>query len=351
MEGEINQIQTSLLLLKGEAQSLEREIELSQNQLKKINSLKGQLKKTLEEEKRKLSRLLEGIEETNRTLSNLLKERRELLKREEEIRQKLSLLEENLEKEKEEKSRLLLELSRLEEKLNSLFGEGEEIPLSGETLEELKRKLLSVERELSSLGSVNFRADREYGEVLQRYREYKEKYTTLLREKRAIKEFIAEMERHKERIFLETFRQINRNLKEIFSFLSPGGQARMELEKPQDIFNGGINMVVKPRGKEVKYLEAMSGGEKTLAALSLIFALQRYKPAPFYYFDEVDAHLDEANALKVGELIKRYSREAQFIVVTLRESVAYLADRLIGVTARGGVSEVYILDPSTLKGE
>ena len=96
-------------------------------------------------------------------------------------------------------------------------------------------------------------------------------------------------------------------------------------------------------------MEAMSGGEKTLAALSLIFAIQRYKPAPFYYFDEVDAHLDEANAVRVGELIKEYSKRAQSIVVTLRESVAYMADRLIGVTSRGGISEVYLLDPARLE--
>jgi len=113
-----------------------------------------------------------------------------------------------------------------------------------------------------------------------------------LREKRALTDFIAEMEKRKTKIFTETFRAINKHFKEIFSYLSPGGKAYMELEKPHDPFAGGINMFVKPRGKEVKYLEAMSGGEKTLAALSLIFALQRYRPAPFYYFDEVDAHLD-----------------------------------------------------------
>jgi chromosome segregation protein len=164
-------------------------------------------------------------------------------------------------------------------------------------------------------------------------------------------ELIQETEKKKEQVFMEVFNKVNKHFGEIFSFLSPGGKAKMELEKPHDIFNGGINMVIKPRGKDVKYLEAMSGGEKTLAALSLIFALQRYKPAPFYYFDEVDAHLDEANALKVGELIKKYSEEAQFIVVTLRESVAHLADKLIGVTAKGGISQVFFLNPEMIKAE
>jgi len=112
----------------------------------------------------------------------------------------------------------------------------------------------------------------------------------------------------------------------------------MILENPEEPFEGGVLLTVKPRGKDVQYLEAMSGGEKTLAALALIFAIQEYKPSPFYYFDEVDAHLDEANARKVGELIREKSKEAQFIVVTLREVISSLADRVIGVTARGGVS-------------
>ncbi len=93
----------------------------------------------------------------------------------------------------------------------------------------------------------------------------------------------------------------------------------------------------------------MSGGEKTLAALSLIFAIQEYKPSPFYYFDEVDAHLDEVNAKKVGELIREKSKEAQFIVVTLREVIASFADKIVAVTSRGGVSEIFLLENEALE--
>lgn len=143
---------------------------------------------------------------------------------------------------------------------------------------------------------------------------------------------------------METFQAINKNLKNIFSQLSPGGKAYMLLEKEEDPFSGGVSLVVKPRGKEVQYLEAISGGEKTLAALSLIFAIQDYRPSPFYYFDEVDAHLDEANARRVGELIKERSKKAQFIVVTLREVLASFADKVIGVSGRGGLSKVFALE-------
>jgi len=105
------------------------------------------------------------------------------------------------------------------------------------------------------------------------------------------------------------------------------------------------------RGKDVKRLEIMSGGEKTLTALAFLFAVQQYRPAPFYYFDEVDAHLDDANARKIAELMKELSKDAQFIVVTLRDTMASFTDRLIGVTAREGISNIYTLDLSQLVAE
>ncbi|MFN3947828.1 MAG: AAA family ATPase, partial [Aquificaceae bacterium] len=193
-------------------------------------------------------------------------------------------------------------------------------------------------------GSINFRAEEEYKDYEKRYKDYQERYKRLKEEKDSIRELIEEIEGKKLKAFMETYQAINRNLKAIFSQLSPGGKAYMILEKEEDPFLGGVSLVVKPRGKEVQYLEAISGGEKTLAALSLIFALQDYKPSPFYYFDEVDAHLDEANARRVGELIKERSKKAQFIVVTLREVLASFADKVIGVSGRGGLSKVFFLE-------
>ena len=351
LKEKIQEKEKSLIALQKEIENLKDKIGETQRAIAETEREIEKTERLIGEREKRLSRVREEFKKAGENIALLIEKREQLKGERDRLKGELALLEAQLEKLSKERERLLLELTRLKEQmetiLNSLGHRPAEEPR--EEITSLKKLLAEVEGRLKGLGNVNFRAEEEYQELFQRYGEYREKYQTLEREKKALIDFIEEIERRKEKIFLETFRAINRNFKEIFAFLSPGGKAYMEIEKPHDIFGGGINMFVKPRGKEVKYLEAMSGGEKTLAALSLIFAIQRYKPAPFYYFDEVDAHLDEANAVRVGELIKEYSKRAQFIVVTLRESVAYMADRLIGVTSRGGISEVYLLDPARLE--
>ncbi len=368
--------QSGLQILKSQLKDIEKLLEEKQNQFhsleKELLKLQNQIREkeqtlsNLHEEEKNLKTQIQEIDQQiqqlGKELENLKEQKKQLgdtiyalTEKQSRLREEIqdlkgqqSLIEEQLEELNKKRENLLVEISRIQQSFEDIKRKlpsevSIEEPKEGERfLKKLKKEL---EEKIQRLGQVNFRAEEQLKEVQDRHRETKEKYQTLLREKKAILEFIREVENRKRTIFLKAFNAINKHLKEIFSFLSPGGKAYMEIERPEKLFESGINLVVKPRGKDVKYLEAMSGGEKTLAALSLIFALQRYKPAPFYYFDEVDAHLDEANALKVGELIKQYSKEAQFIVVTLRESVAYLADRLIGVTAKDGISQTYIVDP------
>ncbi|MCX8059855.1 MAG: chromosome segregation protein SMC, partial [Aquificaceae bacterium] len=279
------------------------------------------LKKRQEELEKELQRVNLQAYELYKRKDQLEEEQRKL--QSELGRQRLK--EEDL---KEDLHRLNLEKTRVEEKELELLQKLQELGYAGEHSEvkespsKLKEELSVILTELSKLGKVNFKAEEEYLHYEERYRDCAERHKKLKEEKESIKELIEEIESKKLRSFMETFRAINKNLKNIFSQLSPGGKAYMVLEREDEPLSGGTNLVVKPRGKEVQYLEAISGGEKTLAALSLIFAIQDYRPSPFYYFDEVDAHLDEANARRVGELIKERSRRAQFIVVTLREVLA-----------------------------
>ncbi|MCS7171477.1 MAG: chromosome segregation protein SMC [Aquificaceae bacterium] len=333
-----------------ERESLKREIE---KKLALIESAKLEMEELRLQRDSLIKKREELEEELKRTNLQAYELYRAKDKMEEEQRKlqselgKLKFQEEGL---KEELHRLSLDRVKIEERYLEGVERLKELGYEGEIVEvkegagRLREELSRVLKELSSLGSVNFRAEEEYLEYEERYKDYQERYKKLKEEKDSIKELIEEIEGKKLRTFMETFQAVNKNLRNIFSELSPGGKAYMVLEREDDPLSGGVSLVVKPRGKEVQYLEAISGGEKTLAALSLIFAIQDYRPSPFYYFDEVDAHLDEANARMVGELIKERSKGAQFIVVTLREVLANFADKVIGVSGRGGLSRVFTLE-------
>jgi len=341
LEKALQEKQAELKYLLKESEEKEREALYAEEKAEEVLKEGERIKKELRE-------LEEQVKEAEGSVYQLFKKREELEEGIKELRSLLGGLKLKEEELREKLGRVERSLSVLREKLRNLEEElsaysdlqVKEVREGVQSLKEALRETVSL---LEGMGSVNFRAEEDYEAEKKRYEDYKEKLEQLKKESKAIKELIEEIEKKKKKVFLEAFRAINRSLGRIFAFLSPGGKARMILENPEEPFEGGVLLTVKPRGKDVQYLEAMSGGEKTLAALALIFAIQEYKPSPFYYFDEVDAHLDEANARKVGELIREKSKEAQFIVVTLREVLSSLADRVIGVTARGGVSEPVFL--------
>jgi chromosome segregation protein len=332
-ENEIRRLEEEIRRRTARVEDLKEEVRSAEEEIRRLQEKRDRLESSVKDIEAQVYQLYKDRDRTEEEVRDLQAQLGRLRMEEEDLRSRERDLSTGL-------SRIQQKISDLRQRLKEIGFEGD-LPQVKEPVAKLKERLYKVEREIAGLGSVNMRADEDYREELERYKEYEGRYQKLQEERRAIKEMIEEIETKKLKAFMEAFNRINRNLRRIFSFLSPGGKAQMLIENETDPFSGGISLVVKPRGKDVQYLEAMSGGEKTLAALSLIFAIQEYKPSPFYYFDEVDAHLDEANARKVGELIKEKSRSAQFIVVTLREVLASFADRLIGVSARGGVSRVF----------
>ena len=144
---------------------------------------------------------------------------------------------------------------------------------------------------------------------------------------------------------MRSYDAVNENFEAIYSELSGGGEALMGLENEEDPFSGGLMINAKPRNGKLLRLEALSGGEKSLTALSFIFAIQEYQPSPFYVLDEVDMFLDSVNAEMVAKRVKESSAKAQFIQVSLRKVTLALADHLIGVTRPPtGISKV-IMQP------
>ena len=200
-------------------------------------------------------------------------------------------------------------------------------------LEKITKQIESIEKRMRALEPVNMRAIDEYDNVTSRQKEIKDKLTSLGEEKDAINNKIYHYTEQKKVTFFETFEGVNKYFQEIFHELS-FGHGELVLENPDDPFAGGLIIRARPRDKKMQRLEAMSGGEKSLTALSFMFALQRYSPAPFYAFDEVDMFLDSINAERLAQMVKKQSGHAQFVVVSLRRHMLDNSDQAIGVTLR-----------------
>ncbi|MCJ2544424.1 chromosome segregation protein SMC [Synechococcus bigranulatus str. 'Rupite'] len=208
------------------------------------------------------------------------------------------------------------------------------------TLEELQRQKRKTEDKLRSLEPVNMLAITEYEETQVRLTDLSAKLETLNQERTELLLRIENFSTLRRQAFLDAFHAVDSHFQTIFAQLSDG-DGHLELENPEDPLSGGLTLVAHPKGKPVRRLSSMSGGEKSLTALSFIFALQRFRPSSFYAFDEVDMFLDGANVEKLANMIWQQSRQAQFLVVSLRRPMIEKAERTIGVTqARGAYTQV-----------
>ena len=207
-------------------------------------------------------------------------------------------------------------------------------------LEQLQKEIRNSQKRLQAMEPVNMLALEEYDRTQTRLSELSEKLATLEAERTELLLRVENFTTLRFRAFKEAFDAINQNFQIIFAELSDG-DGYLQLDDPEDPFNGGLNLVAHPKGKPVQRLASMSGGEKSLTALSFIFALQRYRPSPFYAFDEVDMFLDGANVERLARMIKQQATLAQFIVVSLRRPMIESSERTIGVTqARGAYTQV-----------
>ncbi len=207
-------------------------------------------------------------------------------------------------------------------------------------LESLQKELRVLSKRLQTMEPVNMLALEQYDHTQKRLEGLSEKLETLEGERTELLLRIENFTTLRQRAFKEAFDAVNENFKSIFAILSDG-DGYLQLDNSEDPFRGGLNLVAHPKGKPVRRLVSMSGGEKSLTALSFIFALQRYRPSPFYAFDEVDMFLDGANVERLAKMIKQQAQQAQFIVVSLRRPMIESAERTIGVTqARGTNTQV-----------
>ncbi|MBQ1252395.1 MAG: chromosome segregation protein SMC [Firmicutes bacterium] len=208
------------------------------------------------------------------------------------------------------------------------------------TKKEKRERIKVLKQQIDALGVVNVGAIEEYKTVSERYDFLVEQRSDVLDAKASLENIVAEMDDIITKRFKETFDRINESFQQTFPAFFRGGQGELLLTDEKDLLNCGVDIVVQPPGKRLQHLSLLSGGEKSLSGIALLFAILKVKPSPFYVLDEIDAALDDANVRRFGDYLTEYGTDSQFLVITHRQGTMEAAETMYGVTmAEEGVSK------------
>ena len=338
--------QLSQQRLADQQQSIEREEQSLQQAVQALAEAHGRWR----EQQQALKTRRETLEAQQQELQTRFGEERRARDEAEAVvaeqRQALQQARWELERLREERTALEEQLRsggiRLEELRNTLPNPLPEISddLREAGLEQLQERLQQLQGRMEALEPVNMLALEELQELEQRLGDLGERLDVLSQEREELLLRIETVATLRQEAFMEAFTAVDSHFREIFASLSDG-DGKLQLDNPDDPLEGGLTLVAHPKGKAVRRLAAMSGGEKSLTALSFLFALQRFRPSPFYALDEVDSFLDGVNVERLAALIARQAEQAQFLVVSHRRPMIGASTRTIGVTqARGAHTQV-----------
>ena len=219
---------------------------------------------------------------------------------------------------------------------------------SDEPIESLRKKVKLTKMSIDELGPVNLNAIEQFEELNERYTFLNEQRTDLREAKETLEQIINEMDREVEGRFKETFHAVQSHFTTVFKQLFGGGQAELRLTE-DDYLAAGVDIIVQPPGKKLQHLSLLSGGERALSAIALLFAILKVRSAPFVILDEVEAALDEANVIRYAQYLNELSEQTQFIVITHRKGTMEFSDRLYGVTMQeSGVSKLVSVNLNTI---
>jgi chromosome segregation protein len=235
-------------------------------------------------------------------------------------------------------------INRLQEDYEINLIEAEKLEKEIDNIQAAQKEVKELRENIKSLGHVNISAIEDFKNISERFEFITKQHKDLVHAKEDLKEVIIDMERKMKDQFLCSFEEINKKFTEVFSILFNGGKARLELEEDVDILKAGIEIKVQPPGKKLQSLSLLSGGEKSMTAVALLFAMLNNKPAPFCILDEIDAALDEANITRYTSYLKNFTDVSQFVLITHRKSTMEIADILYGITMEEeGISKIVSL--------
>jgi chromosome segregation protein len=313
----------------------EQQIQANQNQLEAVRRRIEKEKASIAQLESQAAQLLTKIEETDNM--RIQKEQR-MNDVEKEIREWNRTTEEIINR----KHRLEVQCSRYEAELENYQNNiWEEYGITWNTAVQYKcdrltpaavsQKIPDLKLKIAELGDVNVNAIEESKRVRQRYQFLSEQKNDLIMARENLKNVIREITTAMKKRFQEEFAAINRHFGVTFNKLFGGGQAQLILEDPEDVLNCGIDIIAQPPGKKLQSLSLLSGGERALTAIAILFAILKHKPTPFCILDEIDAALDDSNVYQFGRYIKEFSNNTQFAIITHRKGTMEFCDVLYGI--------------------
>ena len=196
----------------------------------------------------------------------------------------------------------------------------------------LKKSVAACKEEIRKLGPVNVNAIEDYKELKERHDFLDNQHADLVESEKTLLGIIEELDQGMRRQFTEKFAEIQREFDKAFKELFGGGKGTLELMEEEDVLEAGIRIISQPPGKKLQNMMQLSGGEKALTAIALLFAIQNLKPSPFCLLDEIEAALDDSNVTRFARYLHKLTKNTQFIIITHRRGTMTAADRLYGIT-------------------
>jgi chromosome segregation protein len=317
-----------------EKEVIEKEKAIKKMDLEKARIELKEIEVDLETLREKEDKIIQSTSSTYAKLQEYELTYRKLTDNEKKTNRELNLLE-------KEMAIINKDILDLENKKTNLINELQELGYK-ETLEsyDVENIYQELKIEYENIKErINLRANETYLEIIEGYRGMSNKKNQLEEERNSIISFIAETGKEKEIVFTNAFKKVDEDIRKTFSEIT-GGSACLELEDPENIFSGGILLMVQFPNKHSRESTGLSGGEKTMAAIVFLLALQSLKPSPFYLMDEVDAHLDAQNTERLSKILLLRSSNNQIIMVTLKDSTVSKSDIIFGVYPKNGISQV-----------
>ncbi len=337
----LNSVKERITVTSQSIADLEKRIDDYKSKIAELNAKKDSLIKEKQDLKFYLDDLearVKVISEAEASKEQLTKEKDRLLKDIKDLNRKIEKLKVELEDIESEENDIKKQIDTINYEPYELLGDYEPI------ISELMQERMELENR------VNKMAEKDYFEYYRSYKEASSRRNELEKDRDAIIKFIEDIDRQKKDTFIKAFQEIDRKVREIFKQIVEGN-AWLELENPDNPFEGGVFLIGQFGEKQPRESASLSGGEKAVLSVSFLMAIQSSFPSNFYIFDEIDANLDAERAEKLGNFLKNWSRTSQIILISLKDTMISKADKVFGVYEREGVSKILPLEMSKIRNE